>query len=356
MAEVKGIRALARHLDVSIGTVSKALNGRSDINADTRRRVLEAAAEFGYVANQSGRALRQGSTSTVGFMIESNQAAPTDSDNFFMAVFDGTQSVFRRHHLDLIVMPCAGDESPNEYLSRMVARGFVDAVIISSTRRADSRIPLLQKSQIPFVTLGRSGDVSSHPWVELDFEGVARRSVKRLVERGHRHIAAALPAAGLNLGHLFLKGYQAGLEECGIEFDPQLAVPTQSSEQGGFELGMKLLTLNPTPTAVILSYELPAGGLYRALEQRGVEPGAGMAVIGFRDSPLTRYLVPKLTCFTTSLRDLGIALGETLLSRMPAFQDEYANVPIERTWPLDLVPGDSDPPRNEPARRPKARR
>ena len=61
---MKGIRALARHLDISIGTVSKALNGRFDINAETRKRVLDAAAELGYVANQSGRALRQGATRT----------------------------------------------------------------------------------------------------------------------------------------------------------------------------------------------------------------------------------------------------------------------------------------------------
>src|SRR5688572_22755920 len=104
---MKGIRALARHLDISIGTVSKALNNRFDINPETRKRVLQAAAELGYVANQSGRSLRQGTTQTIGFMIESNQASATDSDNFFMAVFDGVQSVLREHHLDLVVLPCA---------------------------------------------------------------------------------------------------------------------------------------------------------------------------------------------------------------------------------------------------------
>ena len=97
---VKGIRALARHLDLSISTVSKALNGRWDINEETRKRVLETAAELGYVANQSGRALRQGSTNTVGFMIETNLAASTDYDPFFMEVLNGVQRVLRRHHLD----------------------------------------------------------------------------------------------------------------------------------------------------------------------------------------------------------------------------------------------------------------
>jgi DNA-binding LacI/PurR family transcriptional regulator len=151
-----------------------------------------------------------------------------------------------------------------------------------------------------------------------------------------------------------LKGYKSGLEQFGIPFDPDLAIPTESSEPGGFELGMQLLSQSPPPTAVILSYELPAGGLYRALTQQGVQPGAELAVIGFRDSPLTRHLVPKLTCFTTSLKDLGIALGETLLSRVPRFKDDYADVPLERIWPLDLLPGDSDPPPRHGALRSKS--
>ena len=84
---------------------SKAPHGRFDINPETRRRVLEAAAEPGYVANQSGRSRRQGATRTVGFMIESAQAAPTDSDNVFMAVFDGVQTVFRRRQPRPVVLP-----------------------------------------------------------------------------------------------------------------------------------------------------------------------------------------------------------------------------------------------------------
>lgn len=343
---MKGIRALARHLDISVSTVSKALNGRFDINADTRKRVLEAAAEFGYVANQSGRALRQGATRTVGFMIESGQASPTDSDNFFMAVFDGVQTVFRRHHLDLIVLPCAGEEDPAEYLGRMVARGLVDAVIISATRHTDPRIPLLQKARMPFVTLGRSGELA-HPWIDLDFEGVAKRAVDRLVERGHSRIAVSLPATDLNLGNLFLKGYKKALREHEIPFVPQLAIRTESSDEGGYKLGRTLLELKPRPTAIVLSYELPAPGLYRALADAGVAPGKDLGVIAFRESPITRHLVPRITSFTTSLRDLGVTLGQTLLSTMPDFLENYPNVRDQQVWPMELVAGESDPSRTK---------
>lgn len=79
---MKGIRQLAEHLDISIGTVSRALNGKPDVNEETRKRVLEAARSLGYVANQSGRALRKGSTGVIGFMMQTgpkSQAMATPS-------------------------------------------------------------------------------------------------------------------------------------------------------------------------------------------------------------------------------------------------------------------------------------
>lgn len=109
---MKGIHQLAKHLDISIGTVSRALNGRPDVNAETRRRVLEAAEELGYVANQSGRSLRKGSTNVIGLMIESGKDNADNSDNFFFGVMDGLQTVFARHNLDLVLLPCPADEDP----------------------------------------------------------------------------------------------------------------------------------------------------------------------------------------------------------------------------------------------------
>lgn len=91
---MKGIRQLAEHLDISIGTVSRALNGKPDVNDETRRRVLAAAEELGYVANQSGRSLRQGMTNVIGLMLEVSRETVENSDDFFLGVTDGLQRVF----------------------------------------------------------------------------------------------------------------------------------------------------------------------------------------------------------------------------------------------------------------------
>lgn len=339
---MKGIKTLAEHLNISIGTVSRALNGRPDVNDETRKRVLEAAAELGYVANQSGRSLRQGTTNAIGFMIESGSDTAGNSDNFFLGVFDGVQTVLSRHHLDLVVLPCSTDEDPTQYIRRMVARRMVDGLIISATHRKDERIEFLNKARVPFIALGRSGTPGDHPWLDLDFEGVANRSIDRLVAAGHRRIAVGLPSNDINLGFMYLDGYRSALARHGIAFDPALVLRAASSEQGGYQIGHEIMTMRERPTAVILIYELMAIGLYRRLSEAGLRAGRDLAVIGFRESPQARFLSPTLTCFRMSLRDLGIALGESLLASMPAYAEIYPQGIVHRLWPMELVPAESD--------------
>jgi DNA-binding LacI/PurR family transcriptional regulator len=339
---MKGIRQLAEHLDISIGTVSRALNGKPDVNEETRRRVLAAAEELGYVANQSGRSLRQGTTNVIGLMIESSKETAENSDNFFLELTGGLQSVLSRHKLDLIMLPCPSDEDPTEYLKRMVARRVVDAMIISATQRIDNRIDLLSRTKIPFVALGRSLSGSNHPWIDLDFDGVANSAVDRLVTHGHRRIAIAAPSNNINLGFIFLDGYRHALERHGITFDPALVVRVKSSEQGGYEAADAFLRLEDRPTAVILIHELMAIGLYRRLMEADVVPGRDLAVVGFREEARGKFLQPTLTCFRVSLTDLGVELAETLLANMPAYSHFYPKSIPDRIWPLELVPGESD--------------
>jgi DNA-binding LacI/PurR family transcriptional regulator len=338
-----GIKRLAQHLNISIGTVSRALNGRPDVSDETRRRVLEAASQLGYVANQSGRSLRQGTTKAVGFMIESHADTAGNSDDFFLSVIDGVQNVLSRHHLDLVVLPCPTDEDPAQYIQRIVVRRLVDALIISATHRKDRRIELLDAAHIPFIALGRSGALSAnHPWLDMDFEGVAIRAVDRLVAHGHRRIAVGIPSNDINLGFVFLDGYKAALARHGIDYDPSIVIRAASSELGGYQIGHEVLSLPHPPTAVLLIYELMAIGLYRRLAEAGLQPGRDIAVIGFRESPLARFLSPTLTCFRVSLRDLGISLGESLLASMPDYAEIYPQGIVHKIWPLELVAGESD--------------
>jgi DNA-binding LacI/PurR family transcriptional regulator len=339
---MKGIRHLAKQLNVSIGTVSKALNGRHDVNEKTRKRVLAAAAKLGYAPNQSGRSLRQGSTNAVGFMIEFSPEAAANSDNFFVGLVEGAQSALARHALDLVVLPYSTQEDSFAQLRRIVARRLVDALIISATLKVDPRIEYLGHANIPFVALGRSDSGGKHPWIDLDFEGVAESAIDRLVARGHRRIAVALPDNETNLGYVFLNSYRRALKRHGIPFTPRFVFRGRSSEAGGYDIGGELVAMERRPTAILLVYELLAMGLYRRLSEAGLSPGRDIAVVGFREGPQARFLSPTLTCFRMSLHDLGVTLGEALLATLPAFSSVYPLGTVQKIWPLQLVPGESD--------------
>jgi DNA-binding LacI/PurR family transcriptional regulator len=349
--DMKGIRNLAKQLNISIGTVSKALNGRHDVNEKTRKRVLAAAAKLGYAPNQSGRSLRQGSTNAVGFMIEFSPEAAANSDNFFVGLVEGAQSALARHALDLVVLPYSTLEDSYTQLQRIVARRLVDALIISATLKVDPRIEYLSRANIPFIALGRSDSGGNHPWIDLDFDGVANVAIDRLVEHGHRRIAVALPDNETNLGYVFLNSYRRALRRHAIPFDRNIVLRGRSSELGGYQIGSQLVELKERPTAILLVYELLAMGLYRRLNEAGLAPGRDIAVIGFREGPQARFLSPTLTCFRMSLHDLGVTLGESLLAALPAFREAYPLGTVHKVWPLHLVPGESDDFYVRPARK-----
>jgi DNA-binding LacI/PurR family transcriptional regulator len=339
---MRGIRQLAHDLDISIGTVSRALNGKPEVNEATRKRVLEAAARLGYVANQSGRSLRQGNSSAVGFVIESGGRAAENNDNFFMGVFDGVQSVLSQHRLDLIVLPCSTNDDPVEFLRRIVARQSVDGIIISETQRIDPRIELLSAAGMPFIALGRSQSGANCSWIDLDFEGVANQAVDRLVLMGHKRIAVAIPDNQINLGYVFRDAYRSALARHGLASDPELILKARLSVEGGYQIAQRILALKTRPTAILLVYELMALGLYRRLGEAGLSPGRDIAVIGFREGAQSSFLSPALTCFRLSLHALGVALARSLLATMPAYRAHFPSEPRRRLWPLELVPGESD--------------
>jgi DNA-binding LacI/PurR family transcriptional regulator len=339
---MRGIARLAQELGISTGTVSRALNGKHDVNEDTRRKVLEAARRLGYAPNQAARSLAQGTTRSVGFIIDLDPESAAASDYFFMGVFDGVQSVLSQHGLDLLVLPCPTDQDPFAYLQRIVARGVVDGMILSGTKRVDPRIDHLIAAGVPFVTLGRSSSGRDYSWIDLDFEGVVATAMDRFFAKGHRRIALTVPQGEVNFGSVFEDAYREALTSRGIPFDPALVLETRRNEEAGYAIVDPLLALDDAPTAVLLIYEVTAIGVYRRLGELGLRPGHDLAVIGFRDEPTVRFLTPSVTCFGLSRQELGVTVGEALLAQLPSFSERFQGGVLQKRTSLTLLPGESD--------------
>jgi len=338
---MRGIARLAKELGISTGTVSRALNGRTDVSEATRALVLTTAKRLGYAPNQAARTLALGTTRSVGFMMDLDREVAASSEYFFMGVFDGVQSVLAEHGFDLLVLPRPTNANSLDFLKRYVARGVFDGMILAATQRVDPRIEMLESAGVPFATLGRSTSGTDYPWIDLDFEGVASTAVNRLVAAGHRRIAVTLPSDNVNFGPVFQAAYRAAIAQNGIDFDPSLVFVTGRHEDAGYRLVDDMDRLEKPPTAVLLIFETVAIGIYRRLAELHRQPGRDLAIIGFRDEPTVRFLTPTLTCFSASLHEIGEDLATAILSRIAARAGGEPAVPLRKLAPLVIRPGQS---------------
>lgn len=338
------IRDLARHLNVSIGTVSRALNGKADVSDETRQRVLAAAHELGYSPNQSGRSLRQGVTGMIALVLPTSGKMAL-ADTIFMEVIEGLRAFLASRNLDLMVLLSGQEENAYAYLRRVAARRIADGLIIAETQRHDPRIDYLMEKDIPFACFGRSESGSNYPWVDLDFEGVAEEAVAHLAALGHRRLAVATGSSEVNYSYVFANAFRRALARHGLPFDPDLVIRVENSDDGGCEFGDRILAMERPPTAAILVNEFMAIGLYRSMKEHGLVPGRDLAVVGFQEEPNSRLLTPRVTCFRTALPALGARLGEALLATIPAHAPaEIAGQIIQELWPMEFVAGESDGP------------
>jgi DNA-binding LacI/PurR family transcriptional regulator len=339
------IRDLARHLNISIGTVSRALNGRSDVHPETRKRVLDAAAKLNYAPNQSGRSLRKGHTHAIAFLLQPHPGDHEFGEPIFMPFLKGVQAVFARHGLDLIaVMDDPGEAQ--ERLRRIVEARWADAIILAWTRRIDPRIDYLTKVGFPFATFGRSrSGGSTYPSIDFDFVTAGGEAVDRLVGLGHERIAVVTPSPSLNFAHLFRQGYRNGVKRNGLIHDPNLVATGEVNEAGGYVATKALMDRRDVPSAIIFNNDAMALGGCRALGELGLEPGTDVGLIVAAGSRFAGYLSPALTSFAAQLEPIGRRLAEMLLASMSRYAGAEGPQIKREVWPLELTARESDPPR-----------
>lgn len=334
------IRALARHLGLSTGTVSRALNNRKDVSPGTRQRVVEAADRLGYTPNQFGRTLRIGRSATIGFMLTLQHDSAMHGDPFFMALLEGVQNGLTEHDLDLVVLLAREGEDGLTFLRRHVARGTVDGWLLSATQHHDERIAFLLDGAIPFVALGRTEIAPRFSWIDLDFEGVVAEAMALLLEMGHRRIGLVAPPASINNSHVVIDCYRTALQNAGIPVDPSLIHNGETDASDGEITTLDLMRVPNAPSALLLMGETAPVGAYRALRRLDLEPGRDVAVIGLRDNPTCRGLSPMLTCFTLDLNALGRALAQELVAIL-SDRNEKDRAPMQMRWPMVMKLGES---------------
>ncbi|MEA2766321.1 MAG: LacI family transcriptional regulator [Gemmatimonadaceae bacterium] len=299
------IKDVAREANMSVATVSRVLNGSGPVSEKTRRLIHDVAGKMRYVPHSGARSLITSKTETLGVLL------PDLYGEFFSEVIRGMDDTAQRNGFHLLISRAYADRHGIETAIRAM-RGRVDGVVVMSPD-LDAESLLNMPSTMPVVLLcsvSRGNGIDS---LTIQNCRGAREMVGHLVSLGHRRIAIIKGSPRNYDAAERLRGYRIALREAGIVPDPSLELTGNFTEAGGYAAAIELLAMRVRPTAIFAANDSMAIGALSALRESGVEVPEDMAVAGFDDIPLARYMDPPLSSVHVPICELGARAVEMLL-------------------------------------------
>lgn len=330
------ITQLAKALGLSTSTVSRALNGYADVNAQTRLRVQAMAQELGYRPDAGARRLVRGSTDAIGIVYS---AAAEDLGNpQFLDMAGGLAERLEKDHLDLL-LAVAKNAHELQIYERLFRGGRVDAVIVPNTRVNDNRIDYLRAKGYPFVAYGRSADCSGYSWVDFDNERGSQLAVEHLLGLGHRCFAYVHAPLALNFAWQRQRGFMAALHAAQLDCPAPYQVGDATDRRGGMRAIAHILALKKRPTAIVVDNNLAGIGVLRGLINAGIAVGQAVSVVVHGDIPNDSLLTgaPITQISQPTAQSTGTALAEMALAVLRQPQ----GMPYQLLKQPQLVPGSS---------------
>lgn len=299
---------VAERAGVTKSVASRVLNDDPTLSArpETRRRVLQAAAELGYRAHAGARALAGSSARAVAMLI------PDLTNPVYARILRGAyQSARQAGYVVLVTEDAEGTEA-DESIAELVAAGRVDGLLIAS---AHAHHPLLvggTLSDVPHVFVNR-GVPGSGRNVLMDGARASAAVVRHLVERGHRAIGHVAGPAEIEPSQGRERGFREEMRACGLEAP---MCRGEFSGVGGADAAERLLAEHPGLTAIYVSMFSQAVGVVHALRESGRRIPEDVSVISYDDLPFADFLEPPLTTVAMPVEDLGAAAVEALLAQL----------------------------------------
>jgi LacI family transcriptional regulator len=300
MAKRPTINDIAKRVGLSKASVSRALNGKQDVDPETRKRVLKLATQMGYVPSASARALSNGRSNCLGLLV------PTLTWPWILEVLRGVAEEIERSGYSLILYTTAGGEdSERAFMSQVVPAGAVDGLALVIPLGMLDYIEQLAKGGLPIVVVDDRGHYPDLPTVATtNIEG-GLSATRHLIEHGRQRIAMLNGPHDFGCNRERLEGYKSALQEAGRRFDPRRVVDSDFKETGGASAMTALLAADPRIDAVFVANDVMAFGAMRALRNAGRRIPDDVAVVGFDDVPASAMTHPPLTTVRQPLYEMG---------------------------------------------------
>jgi LacI family transcriptional regulator len=304
------IEDIARLAGVSKATVSRVLNQRSNVNVETRERVLRIMREQGFVPSMAASGLAGGRSRLVGVL------TPPLTSPAVPEILRGAAEAIEHTDYEIVLYSINPEHQRSDMLDRILAMRLTSCLLVLQPGQLTPQLVQLAAQGLPVVVIDDQGDSSDLPSVGIDNLVSAYQATRHLIRLGYRRIAHLQGPPAFRCSQERYQGYCQALSDAGLGLDPALVF------QGTFEAGsgrscaelVASLPASQRPDAIFIANDQMAYGFMAVSEAVGLHIPADIAVVGFDDIPFSAHVKPTLTTIKQPFYEMGRNAIELLLS------------------------------------------
>lgn len=303
---------LARELNLSAATVSRALKNHHAINKNTKKRIIEKAEELGYRHNNFASNLRKQKTHTIGIIVHELNS------NFITSVLAGIEKVTTAAKYDIIIAHSSESYEKETANALNLFHKRVDGVIASlsfDTKDLD-HFQVFASRGIPVIFFDRVEENSESTKVIIDNYKSGYQATQHLIEQGCKKIVMVTANLNRNVYAQRFKGYKDALFDNKIAFDENLLLIKDLSERCGVEAAMQILKMNPLPDGAFITNDFSAAVCMQTLKDNGISIPKDIAVVGFNNDAISKIVEPQLTTINYPGIDIGEIAATNLINHL----------------------------------------
>jgi LacI family transcriptional regulator len=306
------IQDIARKLNITASTVSRALNNNLNISVATKELVKKTAKELGYQPNHIAAALRNGKSHIIGIII------PTADRTFFASVVRGVEEVADRTDYKVIVSHSYDSLKTEIKKIDALLSARVDGIIASIGKSTDefSHFQKVMDKGIPLLLFDRTTDELDVSQVGIDDRLGAYKITEHLILQGCKRIAHFTSPLKINIYKERLRGYTEALNDYGLPFEQELVLENDMQVEGGRESMRTLLKLDKIPDAIFSSSDFGAMGAMQVLKSRKIKIPEEVALAGFSNEPFTSFTDPTLTTVDQQSFTMGNVVADLFFGQL----------------------------------------
>jgi len=313
------IHDIARKLNVTASTVSRALNDNPRISEETKKAVRKAAQKLNYQPNHIAAALRNGRSNILGIIV------PTVDRTFFASVVRGVEEIANQSRYNVMICQTYDDYDKEVATIDALLNAQVDGIIASHAKETDNFDHFLKVKEkgIPLIMFDRSNDELEVSHVVIDdFQG-GYKATEHLIEQGCVRIAHFTNRRRISIYKERLRGYKEALADHGLSFDPALVIESDLQLEDGRSGMHQLLKLKQLPDAVFSASAYGAMGAMQVLKEKNIKVPQQIALVAFSNEPFTEFSDPALTTVDQHSLRMGNAVAQIFLEEIGGGQKKF---------------------------------